>query len=342
MKKQFLWATIAAVFIYNCQEPKNYVELSGLISHPTSDQITISSREGYSKVISVNSDGTFSDTLNVVEGRYRFSDGQKMGAIFLKNGNSTSFNVDTKSFYESLKFEGDDANKSNVLAEYAVLQNKYLSSVMESTEDEFENSFSELKSEFDALKSKYNSIEPTYFEEDDKNFKLMKSSMKQFFDQRIAIKKELPKGIPSPVFTNYENYSGGTNSLEDFRGKFVYIDVWATWCAPCLAEVPFLKKLETKMHNRNIEFLSISVDDATTSGSFEKAREDWKKTVKEKELSGVQLFSSAGRSDEFLKAYKVMGIPRFILIDPQGNIIDPDAPRPSNKDIVKLLEELGV
>ena len=176
---------------------------------------------------------------------------------------------------------------------------------------------------------------------DDEGFDKMKLSYLRYYESQHALKKELA-GKPSPTFTNYENYSGGTSSLKDFRGKYVYIDVWATWCGPCKVEIPFLKELEQRFHGRNIEFISISVDDENRSGTMEKAHKAWKTMVAEKNLSGVQLFTGSGWKADFIQAYKINGIPRFILIDPKGNIVDPDAPRPSSSRITELLEELGV
>ena len=122
----------------------------------------------------------------------------------------------------------------------------------------------------------------------------------------------------------------------------MYIDVWATWCGPCKIEIPFLKELEAKFHNRNIEFISISVDDARRSGTMDKAYKAWRTMVADKNLTGTQLITGNGWDVEFIKKYKIDGIPRFILIDPKGNIIDPDAPRPSSAKLTTLLEELGV
>jgi thiol-disulfide isomerase/thioredoxin len=145
----------------------------------------------------------------------------------------------------------------------------------------------------------------------------------------------LKEGRPSPQFKNYENYKGGTTSLEDLKGKYVYIDVWATWCGPCIAEIPSLKKVEKEFHGKNIEFVSISIDRASD-------HEKWKTMVAAKELSGIQLFADSDWNSGFVKDYQINGIPRFILIDPDGNIVNSNAPRPSNPRLVELFTELNI
>lgn len=142
----------------------------------------------------------------------------------------------------------------------------------------------------------------------------------------------LDKGKPSPKFYDYENYAGGTTSLDDFKGKYVYIDVWATWCGPCKAEIPHLKKIEEKYHGRNIAFVSISIDE-------ESAKQTWRNMIAEKEMGGVQLFAT---DKKFKDGYVISGIPRFILIDPEGNIVEKNAPRPSDERLVKLFEQLKI
>ena len=120
-------------------------------------------------------------------------------------------------------------------------------------------------------------------------------------------------------------------ALSDFRGKVVYVDVWATWCGPCNAEIPHLIKLEEAYHNNpNIVFMSVSVD---KQKDFEK----WKQMLKDKGMGGVQLFSG-DRSDEIMKPYKITGIPRFMLFDKDGRVVDADAPRPSSGEIKALLD----
>ncbi|GAA4969094.1 TlpA disulfide reductase family protein [Algibacter aquimarinus] len=145
----------------------------------------------------------------------------------------------------------------------------------------------------------------------------------------------LNAGKPSPQFVNYENYKGGKTSLSDLKGKYVYIDVWATWCAPCLGEIPSLKKVEKQFHDNNIEFVSISIDKLPD-------HEKWKTMIEEKELGGVQLFADNDWKSKFVTDYQIEGIPRFILIDPEGNIVDANAPRPSNSKLTELFTELSI
>ena len=116
-------------------------------------------------------------------------------------------------------------------------------------------------------------------------------------------------------------------------GKFVYIDVWATWCGWCKKEFPYLKDLEHEYHNKNIQFVSVSVDEA-------KDRQKWIDMVAKEKLGGIQLLAEGDWKSTIIKAYAIDGIPRFILIDPEGNIVEADAPRPSNPDLKKLLQQL--
>ncbi|MDQ2177180.1 TlpA disulfide reductase family protein [Marinifilum sp. D714] len=158
-------------------------------------------------------------------------------------------------------------------------------------------------------------------------------------DKRAAVTEEyksvskLGKGKPSPKFHNYENHAGGTSSLDDFKGKYVYIDLWATWCGPCKQQIPHLEKIEEMYHGKNIVFVSISTD------KKEKGKQAWRKMVANKEMGGVQLIAS---DEQFAKEYSVSGIPRFILIDPEGNIVDNNAPRPSDPKLITLFTELGL
>ena len=138
---------------------------------------------------------------------------------------------------------------------------------------------------------------------------------------------ELKKGDVSPSFS-YLDINGKTVTLASLRGELVYIDVWATWCPPCRAELPALKSLEEK-YGKKMHFVSISCDQ-------DKAK--WEAMVHEKGLKGVQLHIGNDRS--FMQSYAISGIPRFILLDEQGKIISADMTRPSNPETEKTLQSL--
>jgi alkyl hydroperoxide reductase subunit AhpC len=94
-----------------------------------------------------------------------------------------------------------------------------------------------------------------------------------------------------------------------------------------------LKKAEEKYHGKNIEFVSISVD-------TDKDHEKWKTFVTEKALGGIQLFADKNWNSDFIKAFGINSIPRFILIDPNGVVVDADAKRPSNPKLIEQLDGL--
>lgn len=133
-------------------------------------------------------------------------------------------------------------------------------------------------------------------------------------------------GKMSPDFRALDA-DGKPHTLAEFKGKYLYIDLWATWCGPCRREIPFLKKLEEDYKGRNITFLSLSTDTK---------RADWIKVVQAQQLTGVQLFLGAGQ--RFQTAYKADGIPHFILLDPEGKIVNPNMLRPSSPDVRAYLD----
>ena len=144
-------------------------------------------------------------------------------------------------------------------------------------------------------------------------------------------------GISKPETTaasfNYENHKGGTTSLNDLKGKILYIDIWATWCGPCINEMPALTELIKYFKGKNIEFVNISID---TKNQYDK----WRAMVPELNVGGLQLIADNGLKSEFMKAYSVGLIPRSILIDENGKIISAMAPRPSDPKTKNYLNEL--
>lgn len=132
-------------------------------------------------------------------------------------------------------------------------------------------------------------------------------------------------GNPAPDFDAY-TLEGKKVSLKDLQGKILFIDVWATWCAPCVAEIPFSKKLHKEFAGEDgIKFLNLSVD---------RDKEAWQKFVKkESDWKGLHLTIETERLNDFYKRYKLFGIPAFILIDKAGKIITLRASRPSDDKV---------
>lgn len=149
--------------------------------------------------------------------------------------------------------------------------------------------------------------------------------LNEIFKKACAKWDKAAVGRPSPVFKGVD-VNGKEMTLRDFRGKYIYIDMWATWCGPCQKELPFLKKLEEKFKGRNIVFVGLSIDQ-------DKAK--WAARVKSGTLSGTQLY--IGKGSKFQSDYRISGIPRFILLDPNGRIVNPDMTRPSSEDTEKIL-----
>lgn len=137
--------------------------------------------------------------------------------------------------------------------------------------------------------------------------------------------QSLSVGSPSPSFSATD-LDGKTHTLEEFRGRYVYIDVWATWCGPCRGQIPYLEQMVEDFKNKDIAFVSLSVDQNLS---------DWQKMARQ--MKGNQFHLS---DNTFANLYQVRTIPRFILIDPEGNILHPNMFRPSQPETRTYLDQL--
>ena len=156
---------------------------------------------------------------------------------------------------------------------------------------------------------------------------LAESSRKQDLKQKYEEYSRLTQGKPAPEFC-LEDIEGKMVHLSDFKGKLVYIDVWASWCRPCCNEMPFLHKIEESLKGEDVVFISVSID---------QKKEDWLKKIEQEKLRGIQLH--LGKDSNFRKDYRVGQIPHFILIDKQGNILNANMTRPSNPKTLEMLKE---
>ncbi|MDM1550812.1 TlpA family protein disulfide reductase [Empedobacter falsenii] len=142
---------------------------------------------------------------------------------------------------------------------------------------------------------------------------------------------EVPKELIKAPDFSLADINGKRFDLSDFKGKYVYMDIWATWCRPCKVQIPFMKELEKQFHNAPIHFVSVSLDKLED-------KPIWEKMVRENQMSGVQLF--AGREDNFGFDYKIEYIPTFIILDKEGNIMIDRAPAPMDYQTGELNQQL--
>lgn len=342
MKKWYCLGIVALVFNLHTFAQKaanDYVRLFGKITEKNSDSLLVFKGRTKIKRINVNKDGSFADTLKVKEGFYGMFDGREQGFFYFKNGYNMRITFDTKQWDETMDFKGEGEIPNKYLFRKALYSEKATAdkTIFKLGNDEFIKKIDEIVAGYQKILKETKGLDASFIALEEKDFEDFKKSSVDRYNKTTGLKKHqdkiLPKGMVSPKFVNFENFNGGTTSLDDLKGKFVYIDLWATWCGPCKKEIPFLKVLEKEFHDQNINFVSISVDRV-------KDRDKWKKMVADLQLTGVQLFANG--DDSFEKAYEVSGIPRFILLDPQGNIVDPNAPRPSDEGIRKWFKEAGV
>lgn len=135
--------------------------------------------------------------------------------------------------------------------------------------------------------------------------------------ENVAVGKEAPD-------FNLPDLSGKYHSLQDYRGKVVYIDLWASWCGPCKEELPLLKEIHDQYLSDSSSFQIISV--AVKDSAGKTSRND---LINQLQLNWLQL---EDEQDFVWNKYKVTYVPRYILIDKQGRILNFDAPRPSRKE----------
>tara|TARA_B100000686_G_scaffold1659_1_gene1822 strand:+ start:1005 stop:1544 length:540 start_codon:yes stop_codon:yes gene_type:complete len=120
----------------------------------------------------------------------------------------------------------------------------------------------------------------------------------------IAI-NEIPKSI-SPII--FEDFLGNKISLEEYRGKLVIINFWATWCAPCKKEMPSLDKLYQNSDFKNLEVFAVNMEEPN--------KEKTKKFFENLKIQKLEIFFDSDL--DFVKEFKLRGVPTTVLINKQG------------------------
>ncbi len=125
----------------------------------------------------------------------------------------------------------------------------------------------------------------------------------------IEMATKIQSGNPVPTIS-YPDAVGKMQGLAKYKGKYLLIDFWASWCGPCRAAIPKVKELYSEYKDKGFDVLSISIDDS---------KDAWRKAMKEENMPWEQLLSPD--KDKTMKQFQFSGIPTMYLIDPAGNII---------------------
>ena len=140
---------------------------------------------------------------------------------------------------------------------------------------------------------------------------------------------KLKEGDVAPILT-FKDINGKEVSFKDFRGKYVFIDIWTTTCGSCIRQFPYLRKLEEDMKGKNIVFVSLSLEKDWTI---------WEKMVKDRKLEGLQWNIADAKT--FKEDYEISGYPAFIVLDKEGKIVYIRRRlHPSNPNTLKILSAL--
>lgn len=148
--------------------------------------------------------------------------------------------------------------------------------------------------------------------------------------EKLRASEAINPGSAFPSTVELVDTEGNAVPFSNFLGKWVYIDLWASWCGPCVQQIPHLKELEKTLADAPVTFVSISLDSD---------KEAWLKKVKTLDLHGNQLLDVNGTLSKVLN---ISGIPHFMLYGPDGRLVRYKTSRPSQPETLEMLRSLKI
>jgi len=147
------------------------------------------------------------------------------------------------------------------------------------------------------------------------------------FAQNSATLKADIRDLNEPKYSN-ETFN---TVLDQYKGKVVYLDFWASWCSPCRKEMPHSQKLQETFKGQDVVFLYISVD---------RNGQQWLNMIKQLSLTGEHYRANSVVHQQLNEQFNVRSIPRYVMIDKEGKVVSAHANRPSNSAVIEDIKKL--
>jgi len=159
---------------------------------------------------------------------------------------------------------------------------------------------------------------------DDNAFRKANPLIDADFDERLS-------KLNSVFDFNFKDTTGNTIAMSSFKAKYLVIDFWASWCKPCIANIPDIKQMAKEYETDSIQFISISVDNDL---------KEWKASIRKHDFTGIQLSEPMGFNSLAAVYCKVLWVPTYVIADRNGQIIQYNAPQASEPELKLLLDNL--
>jgi peroxiredoxin len=336
-------------FISTFAQIKNQVTISGKISNNTFTNATLyrigqSVTELRKSVVSASGEFSITQEIDRVDFYKLEFDKDNFIMMILKPGEVVEITSDAKEFLKKLQIKGSEETRHIFVNQRIIDETKYKQDSISNlsyqfmADPKYDSISKALKGEFDKIENaKVRSLKnfmlthntslanlflPEAFPIDNNinTYLILDTTLYAKYPDnfyvnnlhvQIAAARKTIIGSLAPDFT-LPDTSGNNVSLSSLRGKIVLIDFWASWCQPCMKEMPNVKKMYADFHSKGLEIMGVSLD---------KSRSGWINAIKNHNLSWIHVSDVKYWQSMVVPLYNISGIPYTVLIDKDGKII---------------------